>query len=70
MPEYLSNLFQARRPLDPVPAMPKPTYAPVFALQNEHRSLEQIFSEAKARHFANGDDGDFGRKARETKEEK
>ena len=69
MPEYLSNLFQARRPLDPIPAMPRPKYAPVSALQDEHRSLEQIFSEAKARHFAN-DDGDFGRKVRETKEEK
>lgn len=51
--------------------MPRPKYAPVSALQDEHRSLEQIFSEAKARHFANGDDGDFGRnKVRETKEEK
>ena len=69
MPEYLSNLFQARRPLDPIPAMPKPIYSPVCALQNEHRSLEQIFQEARARHFAN-DDNEFGRKARETKEEK
>ena len=70
MPEYLSKLFAARRPLDPIPAMPRPKYAPVSALQDEHRSLEQIFSEAKARHVAN-DDGDFGRnKVRETKEEK
>jgi hypothetical protein len=50
--------------------MPKPKYpAGLNALQDDHRSLEQIFQEAKARHYANGDD-DFGRKARETKEEK
>ena len=32
MPEYLSNLFRARRPLDPIPAMPKPKYSGLNAL--------------------------------------
>ena len=43
MPEYLSTLFRARRPLDPIPAMPKPKYDCVNALQDGHRSLDQIF---------------------------
>ena len=71
MPEYLSNLFRARRPLDPVPAMPRPKYQTLNSLNDGHRSLEQVFQEAKLRHYANyGENGDFGRKARETKEEK
>ena len=70
MPEYLSNLFRARRPLDPIPAMHKPKYNPITPLHDDHRSLEQIFQDAKARHYANDADDDFARKARETKEEK
>ncbi len=69
MPDYLSNLFRAKRPLQPIPAMPKARYTGLNALQDGHRSLDQIFQEAKARHYANGEE-DFGRKARETKEEK
>jgi len=50
--------------------MPRPKYAPITALQDEHRSLESIFNQAKERHFANDDENDFGQKVRETKEEK
>ena len=70
MPQYLSALFQARHPLPPIPAMHKAKYRTLDALSSEHRSLEEIFEQAKARHYADGGDNDFGRQARETKEEK
>lgn len=69
MPEYLSNLFRARRPLDPCSAMPKPKYDGLNPLIDGHRDMDQVFQEAKTRHYANGGE-DFGRKDRETKEEK
>lgn len=69
MPEYLSNLFRARRPLDPCPAMPKPRYGTVNPLFDGHRDLDQVFQDAKTRHYANAADA-FGRPDRETKEEK
>ena len=43
MPPYLSNLFRARRPLDPVAAMHKPRYEGLLALHDDYRSLDQIF---------------------------
>ena len=72
MPEYLSNLFRARPPLPPIPAMPKAKYRSLEALQGEHRTLEEIFEQAKARHFQDKGEqgGEFGRQNRETKEEK
>ena len=70
MPQYLAVLFRAKNPLPPIPAMPKPSYRQVGALHDEHRSLEEIFEQAKARHYKEGGENDFGRQARETKEEK
>jgi len=32
MPEYLSNLFRAKRPLAPIPAMPKAKYRELMPL--------------------------------------
>lgn len=69
MPEYLSKLFRARRPFDPIPAMPKPKYGALMPVIDGHRSLDQVFQEAKARHYADGD-AEFHNKVRETKEEK
>jgi hypothetical protein len=47
MPEYLSNLFQARRPLEPIKAMPKPRYNYVNPLIDDNKSLEELFEQAK-----------------------
>lgn len=43
MPEYLSNLFRARRPLDPCEAITRPRYKPLNPLIDGHRSLDQVF---------------------------
>jgi hypothetical protein len=69
MPQYLSNLFTARRPLAPVPAMPKPKYTGLNSLIDGHRSLEEIFEAAGERIKANEVEG-TGTEPHLTKEHK
>ena len=61
MPQYLSLLFRAKNPMAPIPSMLKPSYRSLEPLHEEHRSLEEIFEQAKARHYADGADNEFGR---------
>ena len=49
--------------------MAKPKYKYVNPLIDEHRSLEEIFEQAKMKHYS-GMDGDQKLGERETKEEK
>lgn len=72
MPQYLSNLFTARRPLDPVPAMPQAKYKTLHALFDEHRSIDDIFSGAAERikQIESEQSNTADRKPREDKETK
>ena len=40
MPDYLSILFRAKPPLEPIPALKRAKYQPVSALNDEHRTIE------------------------------
>ena len=60
--------FLCRRPLEPVKAMPKARYKHVNPLVDDHRSLEEIFEQAKMKHYTGTDPDNKGQ--RETKDEK